>query len=114
MKLVYICSPYTGIGTSKTNRFRNIIDAQHYCDIAIKRHNVIPIAPHVYLTQFLCDDVPEQRELGLRMARELLTICQVVWVFGGDGISEGMAAEIELAEQIGIPVLYKNWACETV
>lgn len=114
MKLVYICSPYIGSGTNKTDRLQNIVDAQHFCDIAIKKYGVIPIAPHAYFTQFLCDDIPEQRELGLRMAKEMLSLCHEVWIFASDGVSDGMKAEIQLAKNIGIPGIFKNWVCESI
>jgi hypothetical protein len=37
--------------------------------------------------------------------KALLAMCKEVWVFG-DIISSGMQAEIELAEELGIPIKY--------
>jgi hypothetical protein len=34
---------------------------------------------------------------------ELLKICDELWAFG-DRVSEGMAGEIEIADELGIPV----------
>ena len=65
----------------------------------------LPLAAHVYFTQFLDDAVPAERESGLRMGLELLKLCDEVYVYG-DVISEGMAAEIALAEEMGLPIFY--------
>ncbi len=113
MKVVYICSPLKGDGTPEAQQ-RNMENARNYCQLAIEKYGVIPIAPHIYLTQFLDDNIPEQRALGLRMAKELLTICSEAWVYPVYGISEGMHGEIELAEQIGIPIVFRDWIGEQV
>ncbi|KLU66731.1 hypothetical protein DEAC_c13990 [Desulfosporosinus acididurans] len=96
-QLVYICSPLRG------DIERNIIKAQGYCRDAIN-YNVVPIAPHVYFTQFLNDLIPKEREIGMELGIELLKKCDEVWVFGLQNPSEGMKAEIELANELGIPV----------
>lgn len=97
MKKVYIYSPCRG------DYEKNIQKAQNYCREAVHM-GVIPIAPHVYLTQFLDDTVPEERTTGLNIGLELLKGCAEVWVYGIQNPSEGMAAEIKLAKEIGIPV----------
>jgi len=97
MKLVYICSPCRG------DYEKNITKAQEYCREAISM-GVVPIAPHVYFTQFLNDLYPEERKLGMTAGLELLKLCAEVWVYGMDNPSEGMKAEIELAKELRIPV----------
>ena len=106
MKIVYICSPLRGDGSPEAIR-KNIQRARNYCEDALKER-VIPIAPHIYFTQFLDDRIPEQRMLGLKMGLELLTVCHEIWVYGKYKISEGMQAEIDFAERIGLPVMYKE------
>lgn len=55
-KLVYICSPCRG------DIEKNIEKAQRYCHEAVELwDDVIPIAPHVYFTQFLDDTKQEER-----------------------------------------------------
>lgn len=44
----------------------------------------------------------DERMMGLYMGAEMLRLCDELWSFGEP--SEGMAAEIELAQHIGIPV----------
>lgn len=72
---------------------------------------MIPIAPHIYFTQFLDDDDPQERRLGLDMGLELLKLCSELWVFG-NRLSEGMKGEIENAKRLGIPIQYFNDKCE--
>ena len=50
------------------------------------------------------DNVPEERELALKIGSELVLGCSELWAFGIDHPSAGMAAEIELAKAHGIPV----------
>ena len=98
MKRVYIASPLRG------NIAANIERAKEYCRKAA-RHGVLPIAPHIYFTQFLDDDKPQERDAGIRMGLELLKLCDAVYVYGNT-ISEGMEQEILLAESLGKEVLY--------
>lgn len=65
MKLTYICSPCRG------DYEKNIIKAQEYCRKAMN-DGLLPIAPHVYFTQFVDDTNPEERKLGLRCGLQLL------------------------------------------
>ena len=66
---------------------------------------MIPFALHLLFTRFLDDLKPEERELGCRMGLEVLEKCDELWVMG-PRISEGMAAEIEYAERLGIQTHY--------
>ena len=44
---------------------------------------------------------------GVEMGNALLELCDEIWVFADNGTSEGMKAEIELANRIGKPIKYK-------
>lgn len=104
--IVYICSPLRGdppYTDYKTKR--NLLEAAEHCKNAAKAGHT-PIAPHLYFNGFLNDRYPDQRRLGMKMGNELLRLCAEVWVFG-KLISEGMKNEIALANEIGIPVIYK-------
>ena len=68
-------------------------------------YGVLPIAPHIYFTQFLDDDVPSERELGINAGIELLKDCDDLWYFG-DRITPGMVKEINTAKTLGINVKY--------
>lgn len=99
-RLVYICSRY------KDDPDRNVQKAQEYCREALELWpDVLPLAPHVYFTQFLDDSVERERALGLAAGISLLDMCDEIWVYGLDNPSAGMAAEIEHAREHGIPVI---------
>lgn len=99
MKKVYICSPYASQGI----REQNVANAISYCRMAIMR-GYLPIAPHVFYTQMLNDDVEAERAAGLALGMELLKECDEVWVFGS--AKGGMIAEIQKAGELGIKVIY--------
>ena len=99
MKRVYICSPLAGDVPG------NIEKAKEHCRKATES-GALPLAAHVYFTQFLNDAVPTEREAGMQMGLELLKLCDEVHVYG-NVISEGMAREIALAGEMGLPVIYK-------
>lgn len=98
-KLVYICSPCRG------DYEKNIREARGYCEAVIKNYpDVIPIAPHVYFTQFLDDTKPTERSLGMEAGLALLDKCDEIWVYGLNNPSEGMQAEIDYAQKKGIKI----------
>ena len=79
--------------------------ARKYCrEVTELRPDAVPIAPHIYCTQFLDDRNPVERAEGLEMGLALLRLCSEVWVYGADNLSEGMRGEIEYAKKNGIPV----------
>ena len=73
----------------------------------------IPIAPHLLFPQFLDDNKPKERELGLFFGNAILSKCAEMWVFG-DRISEGMEAEIKRATWKGHRIRYFSETCEEV
>ncbi|HCC60019.1 MAG: DUF4406 domain-containing protein [Candidatus Staskawiczbacteria bacterium RIFOXYC1_FULL_37_43] len=97
-KKIYICSPLSG------NIEENIEKAKEHCrDVSLK--GFLPIASHIYFTQFLDDNNSEERDIGMEMGLELLKLCDEVWVFG-DKISEGMKKEIQFAKKLNIEIKY--------
>lgn len=98
-KLVYICSPCRG------DYDKNIQKAQEYCREAMELWpDVLPIAPHVYFTQFLDDTNEKERELGMASGISILSMCDELWVYGMEAPSAGMASEIAFAKEHGIPI----------
>lgn len=100
MKLIYICSPFSGDVEG------NIKRAQEYCKEAI-RAGYTPIAPHLLYPQILDDTNSMERELGIQMGLNILEICDEIWVFGQD-LTAGMDREVKFAKQKNIPVIYKS------
>lgn len=98
-KFVYICSPCRG------DMEKNITKAQSYCREAVEIYpDVVPIAPHVYCTQFLNDMNPDERAVGMEMGIALLDMCDELWAYGMENPSEGMQREIEYATEHGITI----------
>ena len=96
--VVYICSPYSG------DTERNIANARKYSRFAVDRH-YLPITPHIYFTQFMNDNIPEERETAIFMNWALMSKCVELWVFG-EYISHGMKAEIERAKRKHMKIRY--------
>jgi hypothetical protein len=88
----------------------NVAKTQFYCLFATEQ-GVVPIAPHIYFTQFLDDNDPNDRRLGLDMGLDMLKKCAELWAFGSK-ISEGMRCEIENALRLRIPVLFYSDRCK--
>lgn len=102
MKRVYICSPYRAKDSAELDR--NIDYAQALTRRAIMA-GLVPITPHLYMTQCLNEDNPEERAAGLAAGLELLKGCDFVIAGIKYGISEGMSREIQTADKLGIEVV---------
>jgi len=106
--LVYVCSPLKAYAYNTV--YHNTEQAKKYCRHIATTTPYTPIAPHIYCTEFLQDDIPEERELGMKIGIELLAKCREIWVFG-DYISEGMAKEIEYAQKNRITIKFFDENC---
>lgn len=100
--LVYVASAFAG------DVEKNTKNAKRYC-IHVINEGGIPIAPHLLFPQFLDDNVPAQRKLGLDLGLELLDRSDEIWVFGD--ISAGMRAEINRAEELKLPIRWFDKDC---
>ena len=94
----FICSPYKG------DIEKNVKKAQKHARKAAMM-GVSPTVPHLLFPQFLKEEDPEERDLGIRLGLEQLAMCDELWVFGKE-ISQGMSKEISFAEERGIPIKY--------
>ena len=92
MKRVFICSPYRG------DVERNLKAARKHARMAAII-GYCPLAPHLMFPQFLNDNDPEQRILGITLGVEQMKVCDEIWIFGGR-ISNGMAFELEKAKEL--------------
>ena len=96
--VVYICSPYSG------DTEKNTANARRYSRFAVDQH-YLPITPHIYFTQFMDDNIPEERDTAIFMNWVLMSKCAELWVFG-EYISPGMKAEIERAKRKHMKIRY--------
>ena len=104
--LVYICSPFSGDTEYNSNQ------ARKYSRFAYEQ-NTIPVTPHLLYPQFMEDENPKERELGLFFGNALMSKCSEVWVFGSR-ISEGMKAEINRAKWKNYRLRYFTEECQEV
>lgn len=98
-KLIFVSSRLRG------DMENNMKLAECLCRIVALR-GFIPIAPHIYFTRFLDDRNSNEREMGLTSGLELLKLCEEIWVFSFDGISQGMQLEIDTAKEMGKTIKY--------
>lgn len=105
-KKVYVCSPFRPTAASLADRAEeqrsNIERALKACRI-LAMMGIQPLAPHLYFTRFLKDDVAAERDTGMRFALSWLEQADELWVFG-ERVSDGMAQEIAKAKELGKPV----------
>lgn len=103
---VYICSRYAG------DIEHNVRVALALCRMAVEA-GLAPFAPHLLYTQFLDDGDPAlrlrsgqaPREMGISLGLRFMEVCDVVWVYVGEGVSDGMRREVEHAKGLGRPVV---------
>ena len=96
MKRVYIIHPFQG---KEENRKK--ID--QICR-AVANMGFLPVSP-VHAFGFLDDNIPEERELALKLCQELVKGCDQAWLFGDWEKSEGCKIELRAAEETGVPVV---------
>ncbi len=98
--IVFVCSAYRS--PTPAGRDENVRRALAVCR-ALSLEGHVPVAPHAFNTRFLDDDVPEEREIGLRQSAAMVALADEVRVYGEP--TEGMRREIAEAERLGIPVV---------
>ncbi len=103
MKRVFVCSPYRG------NTTRNREFALRVCQAALKE-GFAPFAPHLIYPLVLDDDDAVERTLGIGAGLAYLGVCDELWVYlpPGRELTEGMLAEIAVAERYGIKVVVRQ------
>lgn len=103
MKIVYIAHPISGDIPGNLEKIRLIVR-----EINLVCPDVVPFAPYWLDCHALDDTVPAERERGIRNDTELLRrgFIDELWVCGRT--SKGVAAEIAIAHELKIPVIYKT------
>lgn len=102
-KVVYIAHPVGGDVAGNIEKIINICREIH-----LQSDNIIPFAPYLLSLQYLDDNIPEERELGMRADKEYFKrkAFDELWVYGD--LSAGVKKEIKCAEEYGIPIVYKK------
>ena len=104
---VFICSPFRPRDGTLHEQLEDLHHNQEMasfvCRYAVSL-GYMPLAPHLYFPQFLSDYDVDERETGIRFGLELLCHCNELWVIG-HRITEGMRQEIQVAEELGLPIM---------
>lgn len=103
--LVLVESPYAG------GKAKNIRYARACINDCLKRGEC-PFASHIFYTQtgILDDDIPEERELGIKSGLAWGEKADKTIVYTDFGISSGMKLGIEAAEEAHRPIEYRTLA----
>ena len=105
-KLIYICSPLRPQSSDPDEAdmelFENLFRARNACEL-VKNLGAIPVCPHLCFPQFLDDELPEERELGMQLALAALRRCHAVYVCS-EHSTPSMMREIAEAARRDIPV----------
>lgn len=96
MDKIFICSPYRGDIKGNTETALGVARAVYIL-------GYMPIAPHLYFTRFLNEDIEKERSFGISCGLELMKSCKEMWVIGPK-LTEGMRTEIAEAIDIKLPV----------
>lgn len=98
MTLVFVCHPWHGKKTYQEQTKR-------ICWYLILQDKTVPFSPALHFSQFLSDDVYEQRMAGVHSGLHILAKCDAIYVFKMQGISEGMQIEIDFAVENKINII---------
>ena len=106
MERIYVCSPLRPRSHDPVmarQELKENLERAKRASRLVASVGAMPLTPHLYGTQFLDDDIPAERELGMRIGLEWLADADECWVFS-EYISEGMRREIDYCSEHRIPV----------
>lgn len=96
--LVFIAHPIRG------DIHKNLVNAGMWVRWANLNCDVHAVAPYMGLCIALNDGYKRERRIGMEVSNRVLELCDELWLCG-ESISTGMAGEMELAYELGIPVV---------
>lgn len=104
MKIAYISHPIGG------EVLKNIMDVEHIVrEINLTEPDVVPFAHYIVDCYCMNDDIPAERERGIKNDIALLRAGFITEMrLYGNRISSGMKAEILLARELGIEIISKS------
>ena len=103
---VIVESPYKG------DDLNGNLDYARRCMFHSLQLGESPFLSHLLYTQVLDDNVPEDREMGLMLARSWYEVADMCAVYTDRGISDGMKQGMEYAQYVGLPV-EERWLNES-
>lgn len=97
MKRVIIESPYAG------NIYRNLQYAKE-CMLNSLGRGEAPLASHLLYTQILDDDIPYERDMGIRAGLEWATVADKHVFYTDYGYSTGMLLALQYAKDNNLEI----------
>lgn len=94
-EVVYICHKYSDDVSV------NVMAISKICEDL--KHDYVMVAPQLYLGIYISDI--KERRLAMQHCLRLLSVCSKL-IICSETISLGMQEEIQLAHELGIPVVY--------
>ena len=91
VQTVFVCAPVAGDVEANLEKIRA------YCKELVKNGS-IPVAPVLMSLQFLDDNIPAERVIGMRIGHEMMRSCNSMHVLGTN-VTKGMAADITAASK---------------
>lgn len=99
MQLVVIESPFKGKNDEQRALYKFYLAAAMLDSL---RRGEAPFASHALYPQFLDDNIPEHRALGLACGKRFLACCELVAFYVDHGISPGMQEALDYASKYNI------------
>ena len=100
--MIYVCSPYRAKDKTQFERQKDYTKLVSR-EVVLAGHEAI--TPHMYYPDFLNDNDPRERKIGMKSALRLLDVCDAILVNTQLNISDGMKKEIEYAKQKDMKIL---------
>jgi hypothetical protein len=103
VRIVILESPYAGDVPRHVGYARA-------CVADSLRRGEAPMASHLIYTQpgILCDDVPEERALGIAAGLAWRKVAEAAVIYTDCGLSRGMKAAIEMHSADGRPIEFRS------
>jgi hypothetical protein len=92
--VTFVCHPFSASAAANAREVLQLARA-----LVLSGH--LPLAPQIYLPQFL--DEATERDLALRLCLRMVALANEVRVYGET--SEGMRLEVAEAVRLGIPIV---------
>ncbi len=107
--IIFVASPFAGLGVTveaiRADQDRNVEFARRVCREIAERTCALPIAPHLLFPQFLNDQKPEERALGIAYGKTIMHSARYAAFFvpsWRNEMSFGMKYEKQTAIDLGV------------
>jgi len=97
-KIIFICHRWRK--SEKIPHSQNLEFTKRLCCYFANNTEDLPLSTALYFNQFLNDDDKKERQRGIDLGHELMKICDIVYSYEMNGVSEGMGQDKNYAKSI--------------